>query len=628
MSDPVQISVRSQLQSIIDELEKIKEKSDEVKESFDDMGDAVGDGLEDNVKKTEKFLGNLRGLGRRVADQLRGDFKSLLSVNALKSSLQLSDQFKGSLKETVKLSDAIRKLGNTFGIAKTDFSSFQTLLTKGLGEIGMSTEVATRALDGLSTTPVRGQENLLGYASTSGQLASVGSEQGKEGDIARSLANVIQARGGNVNDPKQVQALAESIRRVFVQTGAAPSKTLDSMERIFAQMPKDLRASISSAGLGNLAAASAVGGPAATKFIEEYMSQSPIERMAFDQQGGKGIFGENGFDAKKLTDFAKNIQGRIGGDPRKSAETLGLSSEAAEGFVRLAENMDKVVAAQANMAKATGDLDAQYKESMGFSEAFNASINRVKKTLATPLSYATQKGTDILSEASQSDLGSAGVVAGGGLLAALLAGGGLKGIGKGLLGGAASVAKGKIAEEVTGQKTIPVYVTNASEIGNTLGTAMAGGFPKVGQEMGNLQKGGMILAAGAIGAEIGSIIAPYVYDYFKNNTKGAMGDDPGMKDMDALDRMSYAVDKMVGGDASQAIDDSRREILGAGIRSVSPDEPAKMPPSKPSQPINGSSNQQPSSANAFPSQPIKVEVYTKERGLKVRSRNPGQGASN
>lgn len=627
MSDPVQLSVRSQLQSIIDELEKIKAKADEVKEGFDGMGDAVGDGLEDNVKKTEKYLGNLRGLGRRVADQLRGDFKSLLSINALQSSLKLSDQFKGSVTETVKLSDAIRKLGSTFGIAKTDFSNFQAFLTKGLGEIGMSSDVATRALEGLSTTSVRGDDNILQYAKTSGQLASVGREQGKEGDIARSIANVIQARGANVNDPKQVAALAESIRRVFVQTGAAPSKTLDSMERIFSQMPKDLRESISSVGLGNLAAASAVGGPGATKFIEEYMSQSPIERMAFDAQGGRGIFGENGFDAKKLTDFAKNIQSRIGGDPRKSAETLGLSPEAAEGFVRLAENMEKVVQAQDKMAKATGDLDNQYKESMGFSEAFNASINRVKKTLATPLSYATQKGNDILSDASQSDLGAAGVVAGGGLLAALLAGGGLKGIGKGLLGTAGSAAKAKVAEEVTGQKTIPVYVTNASEIGSVLGNTVAGGFPKVGTDMSNLQKGGMVLAAGAIGAEIGSIIAPYVYDFFAKNTAGAMGKDN--PEMDALDRLSYGVDKLFGGEASQAIDDSRREILGPGVRATTPDEPAKpVRPSNPSQPMPGSSAQQQSSAGSFPTQPIKVEVYTKERGLKVRSRTPGQGASN
>lgn len=468
MSDPVQLSVRSSLGKIIEEMEALKKKTEEVRDGFDKMGDDIGENLKNNAKKTENYLDKVRSLGRRVADQLRGDFKSLVGINALSDSLKLSNQFKGSIAETIGLSDAIRKLGGTFGIASKDFISFQSNMIKGLGNIGLSSEVASRTLQGLADTPVRGEKSLVGYSQSSGMLASVSREQGKEGDIAKGIARVIQARGGNVNNMGQVKSLSEDLRRVFNVTGKGPTETLKVMEDLFAKMPKDLRQSISSSGLTNLAAASSVGGPNATKFLEEYLGKSPIARMAFDAQGGKGIFNDKGIDAGKFQQFAKSIMGRVGGDSRMAAQTLGLSDEAAEGFVRLAENLDKVTDAQNKISASTGDLTTQYKNSMGFAEAFKANINKVKSLLATPLSWLTQKGTAAMSGASDSNMGAGAVVAGGGLLAALLAGAGTRMLGKGLLG---SVAKGAVAEGVTGKEVQPVYVVNASEIGGVGSTA-------------------------------------------------------------------------------------------------------------------------------------------------------------
>jgi hypothetical protein len=504
MSDPVKLSVRSSLSKIIAEMDEIRKKSDAVSESLKNMGNEVDSEFNKNVKKTETFLGNLRKLGGRVADQLRGDFKSLIAINAIQDSLKLSNQFKGSIAETVALSDTIRKLGGTFNIAGADFSRFQSKLVKGLGDIGLSSEVASRTMKGLAETPVRGENNILGYSQSSGMLASVSREQGQEDAIARGMAKVIQARGGDVNDLGQVNTLAESLRRVFNQTGKGPTETLRSMEQLFANMPKDLRKSITSSGLSNLAVAGAVGGPNATKFLEEYLGKSPIARMAFDAQGGKGVFGDKGIDIEKFSNFASGIMGRVGGDPRLAAQTLGLSEDAAEGFVRLAENLDKVREAQDRVNKSTGDLNTQYKGSMGLGEAFRANINRVKSSLGDPLSWLTQKGTDLLSSASQSDLGSTAVVAGGGALAALLAGMGTRGLGKGLMG---TLGKGAAATALTGKDVQPVYVVNASEIGSG-GLGVSGG----GGGLGTVAK---VAGAAALAYGGGSLIA--------NNINGGKG---------------------------------------------------------------------------------------------------------
>lgn len=548
MSEPVQLSVRSELSKIIAELEQLREKAEEVSESMKDSGENVAKNVKNNTKKTENFFGKLRDLGRRAAEQLRGDFKSLASITALTESFRLTEQFRGAISETITLSDSIRKLGGTFGIAGKDFVSFQSKMTHGLGQLGMDSDVASRALEGLQTTRVRGEENIIGYTRQAGMLASIANERGREGDIAGGMARVIQARGGNVNDSQQMRELAEQLRRVFVETGKGPTETLKAMEDIFANMPKDLRESLGPQALTSLATASAVGGPSATKFLEEYLGKSPIARMAFEAQGGKGVFTEKGIDMAKFKTFSKAILARVGGDPRLAAQTLGLSEDAAEGFVRLAESIDRVSEAQNRVNKSTGDLVTQYRASMTMGEAFKANINKVKSVLATPLSWLTQKTTELLGETAKSDAGAAGVVLGGGVLAAMLAGGGLAGIGKSLFG---TFGKGAAAEAITGQKTQPVYVVNTGEIGSSVGTVMGGSLGSF------LGKAGLVGAAGAGGYAVGTVIEPHVTKFLQEHTMGTTSE--GFKG-DILDRFLYKLDQLTGGMVSGVdLDGQRKE---------------------------------------------------------------------
>lgn len=501
MSDPVEVRVRSSLQKIIDELDAVNAKAKETGEAFKQTGPAVGDELNKNVKRTETFFSQLRSLSRRVADQLRGDFKSLVSINAITDALKISGQFRNSIEQTVELNDTIRKLGTTFGIASSDFVGFQAKMTEGLGDIGLSADVAAEALKGLSTTPVRGQENLLAYSQSSGMLASISSQKGREGEIAKGMSGVIQARGGDVNDSKQMGRLAETLRKVFVQTGAGPAETLAEMQKIFAGMPQDMRKAITESGVANLAVAGQVGGPNATKFLEEYLGKSPIARMAFEAQGGKGVFTNKGIDVDKFEKFFKSITARVGGDPRMAAQTLGLSEDAAEGFVRLGENIKRVGAAEEQFAHITGNLNEQFRKSMGLAESFRANINKIKSMISEPLAHATQGISSALSTASETTGGAAAVTGGAAIGAALLAGGALKAIGgalgKGGVGGAAgalagtgmALAKSQAAEQIFGAKTVPVYVVNIDELG---GGGVLGGL---GQTLGGAGAG----AAGAAG---------------------------------------------------------------------------------------------------------------------------------
>jgi ElaB/YqjD/DUF883 family membrane-anchored ribosome-binding protein len=498
----VELKVKSQLQKVVGDLEKIAQTGAQVQETFKGIADDVEKQLKGNTEQTKTFLQNLRSSGSRIAQQLKQDFGALFSINAIQGALKISEQFKGSIRESLSLSDTIRKLGSTFGIASGHFSQFQGKLTRGLGDIGMSADVATRVLEGLASTPVRGEGSVTAYAQEAGKLASVSKQQGSEGDIAKGIAETIQARGGNVNSATEMKAIAEDLRRVFVQTGAKPTETLAAMKNIFTGMSEDFRKTLGSRALANLAAAGQVAGPNATSFMEQYLHQSKTQRAGMDARGMGGAFGANGLNTEVIEKLFKQAKALGGGDVRLGVKAAtGIDNdEMAEGFIRLAESLEKVKKAQDGITKATGDLDKQYRESMGFTEAFKANINRLKGIFAPEMSNLTQGSSNMLQNASQNDYGATAVVAGGGILAALLAGGGLRGIGGGILG---TVAKGGLAEAATGKDVVPVYVTNMGDgmgMGGIPGGKGKGGAN--GAALAGLGLGGLLSAA-AILLEMG-----------------------------------------------------------------------------------------------------------------------------
>lgn len=517
----VLLKARADFKEVESSLSQLTKSGETLQEGLAQSGEKVGETLGSTTKKTERFLGGIRDMGRRVADQLRSDFKTLLSLEAVQQSLSVTNQFKDSIGQSITLSDTVRKLGNVFDLTGDKFKSFQNNLTKGLGEVGLSSEVATNTLQALAQTPVRGQDALIEYSKIAGQLASFSGQQGQEGSIAAGLANVIKAQGGDVEDVDEIKRVAEDLRRAFNVTGIGPTQTIKQMQTLFEQMPQDMRESISTRGLANLSAVSQAAGPGSTKFLEEFLTQSKLGRLPQEAQGLKGIFSNEGLDIEQFRKVSSDIMGRIGGDPTMAAQTLGISEEAAKGFVRLAENLDKVAEVQAKVASQTGSVNDQYQRSLGLGEAFRANLNRVKSALSEPLTFLTEGATNLLGKASESDMGAAGVAAGGGLLAATLAGFGLKGIGKGLgIGGMATgLAKKEAIEGITGEEVQNVYVTNASEIGSGVGTAVAGAGGMLGKAGGFLKGAAGVGIAGAAGYGVGSLIQGQIEQRTQGKTK-------------------------------------------------------------------------------------------------------------
>lgn len=540
--DKVVLSADADLAAIFKEIEKYTQKVRKVADDQQKLGKQTEETIKKTTKNTETMFTKVNGFGRRVLNQLTSDMKALMSMQALAGGLKLSDQFRGSIKETVALSDQIRKLGTTLGIASKDFASFQSKMTRGLGDIGLSSEVASRALEGLSETQVRGQENLIEYAKISGQLASVGRQQGSEGEIAKGMAGVIQARGGNINDPNQVRALGQELLKIQNATGAKMTESLSFMQEVFSRMPAEIRKQITPAQLSGMAGAEAIGGKGSTEFLRDLMSQGQYGagRLRMKAQG-IDLLGAQGVNVEGLKKLREEAMKMGGGDLRQGVMNItGASDQAAEGLVRLIENMDRLQSAQDNIAKSTADLNTQYKASMGMGEAFKASINKVKGLLATPLSWMSQKGTDLMGKASESTTGAVLATGGAAVAAAVLAGGGLRGLGKGL--GLGGLAKAEAMEAITGEHVQKVYVVNASEMGGMGGVAgAAGGLAGTARSVAGVG------LAGAIGYEVGDKIANPIIDKY---TQGATSE--GFQG-NAVERLFFKLDKLFGGEASSKI---------------------------------------------------------------------------
>lgn len=556
MSNEVTLSVKSELGRVIGDLQKLQEQADKVGQGLATSGDDVTKEFKGDTKKAEGFLQSLQNLGRRTADQLRRDFKGLFSLEALKSGMNLGNKFGEQIKGTIQLNDSVRRLGRTFGVAENDFAAFQAKLVRGLGEIGAGSEEAARSLEGLSQTQVRGDSNILEYSKTSTELAGAGGQKGSEGDIAKGLADLIRSKGGDQNNVGLMKTMAEDVRRTMNTTGQKPLEAINSMKGLFESMAPESRKQMSTGGLSKLSAVEAVIGPEMKTLVSE-LTQGRLSKLPKTAQGFGGIIGDKGVDFEKLSKIA-GIGGRIGGDRVASFQTAGFSEGAAKALVRLLDQSKIAKAAQEGVGRQTGNVEEQYKGSRGIGDSFQASFNKVGSMVAEPLAEVSQGANKLLGKAADSKLGSALVVGGSGLLAATLAGGGLRGLGSQLLGGGKALAKGALAEQVTGQKTMPVFVVNFSELDKSFGGMMgagaggaAGGAGGLAAATGKLskaadlmQKAASISMAAQLGYDVGKMVEPMVTELLDKSTTEQ--NDSGFKG-NMLERFFFAIDKATGG---------------------------------------------------------------------------------
>lgn len=496
----VDLTVRSQLQKLISDLGEVSKMAEDISKEFQKGSKVVSESLGDQAKKTEKNFDRLKKFTRNLFTDLKNDFKALASVQSLVAGMKMSEQFRGSLKQAVNLYDAIRKLGPTLNISGESAGKFASKVMKALGDVGIESDAAVEALKGLAETPVRGEEALMEYAKTAGQIGMITGERGQEGEIAKGMAGVVTARGMDAGDVKNMRGVAESLAKIRVATGMGATQSLKAMETLFRQMPADFRKKFTSRMMEGLAVAETVAGKGSTDFIQQYLGKGLWQRAGLDARKYSKLFTEKGLNIEALKEFGKKAKELGSGDLRLGMQAMGVvGDEAAEGAARLVEALDRVSATQDKLKNTTIDLNKLQEETMTTGEAFNSVLAKTKAVFSGVLQPAIGMLRGGMVKAQKTTGGAIAASLGMASLAAILTGRGLGGIGRAMGGGGmiGGLARAGAAETLTGRQVQPVYVTNASEIGGGIGGGMGGGM---------LGKVGMVGAAAAGGLMLGDYL--------------------------------------------------------------------------------------------------------------------------
>ena len=492
----VELSTKIDANAILKSLHKVHDEALRSSKEVGQLGKQINENLEKTSKKTEQSIKQTGSVLRRMASQLYSDFKALMSLQSLQVALKLSNMFEGAIAQGVDLSDTIRKLGTSFGIAKSDFGKFNDDLNAGLAEIGASSDEAARALEGLTGLGLKDKNAIMNLTKGAVELGGISNERGNIKGIAGKLGSTLQAEGKNPNDMGAQRALIGEITAAVKTTGKGASEILDAMNDIFSKMPQDLRKKIGPKFMAQMASVVSVAGPGATAAMQKMFGMDKVQRMGLEAQGFHPFNKQGGMDMDSLMKFIKDVGSRGGMGARVGLKTAGFSDEEAEGLARMAEQADRVKDTLKTLEGASRDTEQEFKDSRGMVDNFKAAINTTKDNLSN-LFHGGEiaKGmTDMLQKASSSKLGSAALVGGGATIAAMLAGGGIRGI-VGLAGGE---MKKKMYEEATGEKVQDVFVVNADQIssgGGGIGSTL-GSVGKTAGGLGLALAGGMAVGEG------------------------------------------------------------------------------------------------------------------------------------
>lgn len=509
MSDnKVELKVASDFRKILSDLESLQKNAAAVGNNLKRVTDDLDKNLQKNGKRTEQHFERMRDLGRRLADQLRGYFADIAksmasSLEFVKKDLGLKQQFIDATKGAIDLHDAIRKIGGSLGIANDRLGDFQKNINAAFSGAGFGTSEAVRALQGLAGTRVEGEKNVQDYALTATKLAQAGGESGQEGEIAKALTEVLRTRGIDQNNLEEMHLLANSVR------GRNPLEKLQGQQAMYSAMEPSQRGNFTPEAMRSFAAIRKEVGPEMDAFITK-MTQGWLQKLPATAQGLGKIVGPGGINFDELDKNAPLLK-RLGNDTAASGATLGLSAEEAKGLYALWKHSQRAREAQRRAGIVEGTLDDDVANTRGLGENMGAVKNQVTGAIGGVLAKPLGVANEIIGKASKTTGGSA-LLMGGTFAAAAGATALLSKFGGGKIGGVAQTgARMAALEQITGQKTQPVYVVNFSELGGMLGM---GGMPGVGPAGGGaMGKAGQLGMAAGIGLAIGAGITEALDHY-------------------------------------------------------------------------------------------------------------------
>lgn len=551
----------------------MKDMSKEVEALAKKMEEALGkrgaqsvEDLEEAAEKgTNKIASYFKNLGQRVKEDMRTAF----DMTGIKVGSALMKDLAGGVKQVFEMEKAFDRLNTRLQLSTKQLMDFKKEVGRKVAATGSEMK---DIMPGMETVASRGNvkdsKQLSSIAETLGKAKQVTGEDTT--GLSESIVEIIKNQGQKVTASTFQKAMdaVQGTRTAgaFKSAGEAADAIKNVTQGLSASQMQKMGIDTRTAGGLAATASKGEGGQEVLRHILE-MAAKPGQQQLINTMLGAGVFKGGKLQADQL----KNINtGHLGKEQEAVlASTLGTDQA---GLQRFIQSFKSGMGEFAKVTSGSDETATQFEEATSnLASKIEQMKTKMKQAGLEIGSSVSNLGNDILSGhmgkigGDAKDLGKTlwenkGQIAGAGALsvgAGMLMGGGMNSLirklpGGGMLAGAAGMAGAKAAG------ITPVYVTNAADIGGggsgALSTGGVGG--KVGQA-------GALLAAAAIGYEVGQVLLKMF------PSLGTAGGD-------------YVADKIYGSDkevsdtaSAKQMDKNREKFNSTNGMNLTPEEYAK-----------------------------------------------------
>lgn len=478
------------LKTIADETDHL---ADKIEKSFGRDIPNAWDGLEQTTEKgTNKITTRIRELGKRIQE----DLKTALDVGGVFSGLKFGKEAGSAISSIFDLERAFDRLNTRLGLSQEKFIAFKNEIGKRVSATGQD---LMKILPGVETVAAQGGvKNPMELTQIGEQLAKARAITGEEiSPLAGEIVDILKAQRKLIT----AQSFKETLDVVEGTRTAGAFNSAEESAQAIKQLAQFTKSGMSSRELGGVAAQASMGGSAGIGILAQIMGQAQdiAGREVMKELLKVDLFEGGKFNAANIGKIDQNrIKGLSG---EQSAQLSGFTGASGSDFIRFVEAFQKGNKEFSQVTRGADETAKQYDIATDnlvtridrFREAFKNAIRSFGEDLASMTNALIKGDANGLISAAGSALKVVGenkgtVAAGLGISAgaALLMGGGIRGLKNKVLGAAAGVQN--------------VYVTNFSDFGkggNPLDDMISKKAASAAETVGGAAAGGGLAAAGA-----------------------------------------------------------------------------------------------------------------------------------
>lgn len=463
-------------------MSEIGEKAKELSRLMQqELGEKAAKAIKDMEGSAEKGSSNIAKFFKNLGTRVKEDLKHAFDLSGVLAGLKFGDEIKKGVSSVFEMERAFDKLNTRLGLSRQQVSALRQDLGRRAAATGAGLENIMPGVEAVAAKGgVRSPDQLAQIGEMLGQARQTTGEDVTS--LSESIVETIRNQGQVVN-ASNFKAVLDAVQAT--RTSGAFKTAGEAAAAIESVSPYAKRMGLSTRETGGLAAQASQSGSAGIGILQQLMEQA-------SQVGGKeklsSIFGAGLFKNGKLSaEGIGNINANKFGkySPQVMESATGITGASGADLMRFIQafkggqaELKKVVNGsnetkqQFEMATdnvVSGLEEFREKTKQGARELGEAVSNMGKGLFHGNLKGAAAGGMQALG-AVKDNAGTLAAATATTAVVALLAGGSIKSLMKGIGGKGAGIAEGKAMEQLGIQ---PVYVVNMDQMGKGMGDLLS-----------------------------------------------------------------------------------------------------------------------------------------------------------